>query len=62
MAPILVSVSCARMETDDMGRRQYHLDVVYLITTYIHDDIEGSKGNKIHELGMDIYRLKAILE
>lgn len=38
------------------------VDAVYLITTYVHDDIEGSKGNHIHELGMDLCRIKATLQ
>lgn len=38
------------------------MDPKYILTTYIHDGIEGSKRNHIYEFGMDLCRIKATLE
>jgi len=33
-----------------------------MLTPYVHDGIEGSKGCHTHELGMDLCRVKVTLE
>lgn len=38
------------------------MDTEYLLTPYIHDGIKGSERHDIHELGMDLCRIKRTLE
>ena len=36
-------------------------DAKYLLTPYVHNGIEGSKGNHVHDLGMGLCRIKVTL-
>lgn len=37
------------------------IDKKYLLTLYVHDGIEGSKGNHIHDFSMGLCRIKVTL-